>query len=86
MRRSSRPAGLEPGRVEQVADQPVEAVGLPDDRLDGLGVVDRAPLHQLGVALQRGDRVAQLVADQADELALGGASWCCWLTSRAEPM
>jgi hypothetical protein len=45
-------------------------VALFDDRTDGALVELLAPLHELGVPLDRGQGVAKLVADQRDELLL----------------
>ncbi len=62
--------GVEPGQVEQVLDQPLEAAGLgADDGGGRLGVVGGAVEHGVGVAADRGERRAQLVGDRQQELA-----------------
>ena len=65
--------GPEPGEVEQVGHEPVEVVGLgadhPGHGRDVLGRHD-AVGQGLGVALDGGQRRAQLVGDGQEELAL----------------
>ena len=62
-----QPAGLEPADVEQLGDQPGDAVGVVVDLLEHralLLVLEPVPAveHQRRVALHRGERAAQLVA------------------------
>ena len=66
--------GLQPGQRQQVADQPVQVLGLGEHRPAGaLATVVRAdhPVgERLGVPADRGQRGAQLVRDRQQELAL----------------
>ncbi len=69
--------GLEPGEVEQVADEGVEAVGALLDRLEQLGLVLgrqlEAGLTQGGHAgLDAGERGAQVVRDGREQGRAGG--------------
>ena len=67
-----RLAALEPGQVDQLADQPAEPVGLVRDAageaLHGLRVVGGV-LDRLGEEGQRADRGLQLVPDVGHEVA-----------------
>ena len=65
--------GLEPGQVEQVADQPVEPAHLLVhglERLVELVGADHALGHGLDVARDRGERRPQLMGDAHQEVAL----------------
>ena len=63
--------GLEPGQVEQVLDQALEAAGLAPDDAHGPGdVVGGAVGDGVGVAPDRRQRGAQLVGHRQQELAL----------------
>ena len=66
-----RPSGVEAGEQEQVLDQRRHPLGLRGDARQGVrGVVrERPAAGQLGVAADRGERGAQLVAGVGDELA-----------------
>ena len=67
-------ARLETGEVEQVADQPLQAAGLREHdlerRLALVLAVDHAVGDRLDVALDGGQRRAQLVRDAHQEVAL----------------
>ncbi len=64
---------VDAGDVEQVVDQPDHVAELPLHHVpglgDGVGVAGREPHHLQAVA-QRGQRVAQLVGQQREELVL----------------
>ena len=63
----------DPGDVEQVVDEPDHVPELPLHHVaglgDGVGVARRQPHHLQAVA-DRGERVAQLVGEQREELVL----------------
>jgi hypothetical protein len=54
---------LQAGRIEQVAEEAVELPGLSQNRGDHMLVIGLAPLQQLGIRLDRGQRITQLVGD-----------------------
>ena len=67
-----RPAGVQPGQQQQVLDQRGHPLGLrrdPGERVLGRPARAVARRRQLGVAADRGQRGAQLVAGVGDELA-----------------
>ena len=74
-RRRQRLGALQPGQLEQLADQPAEPGALvlhpPGEPADRLRVVGRVQ-HRLGQQGQRADRRLQLVADVGDEVAADG--------------
>ena len=66
------PAGVDPGHVEQVGDEPGDSLGVGLDRLDDealLLVAEAIPVLQdgAGEALDRGQRRAQLVGKSRDQ-------------------
>ena len=70
-------AGAEPGQVEEVLDDDVQAIGVGRDvrdhrRPDVLVEVVAAGLEEPGVAEDRRDRRPELVRDEAEELVLDG--------------
>ena len=63
-------AGLEPGEVEELLDQPAQALDLLEHRVEGLGIgVGDAVDEVLEDGLERGDGRAQLVRHVGDEVA-----------------
>ena len=72
-RRTVEPAGVDPGDVEQLGDQPGDPVGVGVDGLEHqplLVVGEAVPLREQGrgEALHAGQRRAQLVGDGGDQL------------------
>ena len=77
------PVGVQPGQVEQVLHQSLEAAGLGADHGGGRRRVVGGPVdHRVGVAADRGERRAQFVGDGEEELALllagRGPGWPPW--------
>ena len=65
-------AGVEPGQVEQLGDQPAEPLGLVERGAQRGGVGRRHPVHDvLQQRLQGRDRCPQLVRDVRDQLTPG---------------
>ena len=63
----------QPGQVQQVLDEPVESLGLGTHRRPGARDIllrNDTIGKRLGIALDRGERRAELVRDRQQELAL----------------
>ena len=65
--------GLEPGQLEQVGDEPAQALGLGEGAVEVLGVGRHDPVREvLQHGDHRGQRRAQLVRDGGDQVAALG--------------
>ena len=72
----TQPPGLDLGIIVQVGDQRGHALGIGADGVEEVGLhlvdrADRAAGQQLGIALDGGHGVLQLVRHQRDKVALG---------------